>query len=388
MPKGTFDFSNLATPAFVFDQAALAEIVSLVNSIAEYSNVKVLYSLKASVASGVLESVLPHIHGVSCSSVFEANLLTTMNAEKAIQIISPGLTKAFLNSLTRQPDLLTFNSIEQFNRLVESTSKQTRHAIRVNPKTQFVKNEKYDPCRFGSKLGVNVEKIIKEFQHNDSFRDRITGLHVHNNCESADFEQLRETVEILKPILQPEFGLDWINLGGGYDFFDADPAPFRDVVKELVDEFGLEVFIEPGGGVVREAGYLVSTIVDMFDSDGDKVAILDTTVNHAPEVFEYAWSPPVFGSVKDSSHQYTLAGCSCLAGDVFGKYKFENPLKVGDKVVFCSLGAYAMPKWSYFNGINLPTIYLLTKDGDLILKKSFTFEEFASRCGVEKIAFN
>ena len=77
-----------------------------------------------------------------------------------------------------------------------------------------------------------------------------------------------------------------------------------------------------------------------------------------------------------------------MAGDVFGKYKFENPLKVGDKVVFGSLGAYAMPKWSYFNGINLPTIYLLTKDGDLILKKSFTFEEFASRCGVEKIAFN
>lgn len=381
--------SDVVTPSLVISEIELLRYSTACREMAEACGCRVLCSIKSCGEFSCLEILASVTDGFSCSSVFEASLASCYSEPgKVVQIVTPGLTRKFLATLEHPPNLLTFNSIEQFVRLVDATDDATRLAIRVNPKTRFVKNEKYDPCRVGSKLGVNVEKIIKEFQHNDLFRDRITGLHVHNNCESDDFEQLRETVEILKPILQPEFGLDWINLGGGYDFFDADPVPFQDVVKELVDEFGLEVFFEPGGGLVREAGYLVSTIVDMFDSDGDAVAILDTTVNHAPEVFEYAWSPPVLGSVKDGAYQYTLAGCSCLAGDVFGKYKFENPLKVGDKVVFGSLGAYAMPKWSYFNGINLPTIYLLTKDGDLILKKSFTFEEFASRCGVEKIAFN
>ena len=375
------DFSKLTTPALVFDQAALIETVSVFGLRPEFSNVRILYSLKASAEFGLLECVMPFVQGVSCSSAFEANLLNASGSTKQIQIVSPGLSKRFLDSLMRVPELLTFNSIPQFDRLCGFTSPETRLAIRVNPKTQFVTNEKYDPCRHGSKLGVTVEKIAREFETNNLFRDRITGIHVHNNCESDDFEQLRQTVEMLKPLLNSEFDISWVNLGGGYEIAGVDFAPFGEIVNELANEYGLEVFFEPGGGLVRESGYLVSTVVDIFDSDEESIAILDTAVNHAPEVFEYNWSPPVLAAVEGGKHQYTLAGCSCLAGDIFGRYGFDKPLSVGEKVVFSSLGAYAMPKWSYFNGINLPNVYLLTSDGELVLKKSFTFEDFANRCG-------
>ena len=102
-----------------------------------------------------------------------------------------------------------------------------------------------------------------------------------------------------------------------------------------------------------------------------------------PEVFEYQYAPDVLGHRDDAPHRYILAGCSCLAGDVFGEYAFEEELGVGSRVVFENVGAYTTVKWHTFNGINLPTIYALTEQGELELKKQFTYEDYASRWGRE-----
>jgi carboxynorspermidine decarboxylase len=105
-----------------------------------------------------------------------------------------------------------------------------------------------------------------------------------------------------------------------------------------------------------------------------------------PEVFEFQFSPDVAASNDDGKYQYLLAGCSCLAGDLFGEYSFDEPLEIGSRVVFENMGAYTSTKWHYFNGINLPTIYSLTSDGQLVLEREFTYEEFARRNGVESYA--
>ena len=97
-------------------------------------------------------------------------------------------------------------------------------------------------------------------------------------------------------------------------------------------------------------------------SDGKEVAVLDTTVNHMPEVFEYQFRPEVLGHSDAGPHEYVLAGMSCLAGDVFGEYRFDEPLRVGSRVVFTDAGAYTIVKANTFNGIPLPTVYELRDD--------------------------
>ena len=116
---------------------------------------------------------------------------------------------------------------------------------------------------------------------------------------------------------------------------------------------------------VREAGELVSTVLDIVKNDGKSTAILDTTVNHMPEVFEYQFEPEVLNTVEDGKFCYILAGRSCLAGDMFGEYSFENPINIGDTIVFPNTGAYTVPKWNRFNGIPFPTLYLKTTSGEL-----------------------
>ena len=123
--------------------------------------------------------------------------------------------------------------------------------------------------------------------------------------------------------------------------------------------------MEPGATVVREAGAIVSTVLDVLHSGGKDIVILDTTVNHMPEVFEYQFEPDVATTVANGQYWYTLAGRSCLAGDIFGEYGFDEPIRIGSKIVFENTGAYTVPKWNQFNGIPTPRIYLLTDTGDL-----------------------
>ena len=72
---------------------------------------------------------------------------------------------------------------------------------------------------------------------------------------------------------------------------------------------------------------------------------------------------------------------TCLAGDVFGEYAFDEPLEIGSRVIFANVGAYTLVKAHMFNGVNLPSIYAYTTEGKLELKKRFTYEDFKSRCG-------
>jgi carboxynorspermidine decarboxylase len=154
-------------------------------------------------------------------------------------------------------------------------------------------------------------------------------------------------------------------------------------VDLLITKYGLQVVLEPGAGIVNAAGYLVASVIDLFMSDGKMIAVLDTTVNHLPEVFEYQYEPDVVEHADDGQYDYILAGCSCLAGDLFGEYSFIEPLEIGSRVTFANVGAYSLVKAHMFNGINLPNIYSLTESGELVLVKRCTYEPFASRCGVD-----
>ncbi len=52
-------------------------------------------------------------------------------------------------------------------------------------------------------------------------------------------------------------------------------------------------------------------------------------------------------------------------------------------MVFSNAGAYTLSKSHMFNGVNLPTIYAITEGGALVLKKGFTYADFAGKWGAD-----
>ena len=124
---------------------------------------------------------------------------------------------------------------------------------------------------------------------------------------------------------------------------------------------------------------MVASVIDLFTSNGRKIAVVDTTVNHLPEVFEYQYSPQVLQDIPDGRYEYRVVGASCLSGDLFGDYRFDKELETGSRIIFSNVGAYMLVKANMFNGINLPAIYALGRTGEIKQELKFEYKNYRNR---------
>jgi carboxynorspermidine decarboxylase len=275
-------------------------------------------------------------------------------------------------------DHVSFNSLSQLERFTFLLGGRARIGLRINPQLSFLQDPRYDPCRPHSKLGVPLPQMIAYWRSGKLSASGLEGLHLHTNFGSSSFTPLQKTVAHLEVTLpQMVEKIEWVNLGGGYLFQASnDLETLYTVIDRIQAEWGAQVYLEPGKAVVDDAGLLVASVIDTFESDGKSIAILDTSVNHLPEVFEYQRSPRLLNDQPHGAYAVTLAGCTCLSGDLFGEYRFSRPLEINDRVVFEKVGAYSLIKASRFNGHNLPSIYLLGENGDTTLMKTHDYDDY------------
>ena len=376
---------EIDTPAFVYDEGIIHQLLDCATDCREQAGLKLLFAVKSFSFADALEVMSPRVDGFAVSSLFEARLARAVAGKDGIvSITTPGLRPQDAGEIGLLCDSISFNSLNQWDMHRERMKGSTSCGLRVNPQMPFADDLRYDPCRPNSKLGAPLDVLTAEFQRSPGRFAGLEGILFHSNCDSTDFAELEATVAKLDD--QASEILDrvaWVNLGGGYLFDDSDTSDaLCHAVAYLKSRYNVDVFFEPGSGLVRDAGYIVSTVLDLFESGGRAVAVLDTSVNHLPEVFEYGYQPDVNGHDNDAPHEYILAGCTCLAGDLFGEYRFHRELRVGDRVVFESVGSYSLVKAHMFNGVALPSVYSLNSAGQLALKSAPNFEEFAARWGM------
>ena len=366
---------EIPTPSFVYSERSLEETSDLVREIRSATDCRVLYALKAMPFAGMLQAIEPALDGFAASSLFEAQLARALFPWKTIHFTTPGLRPHEVEPLSRLCDYMTLNSVNHVRAFAPQLSGIVNLGIRLNTQLSFVEDEKYDPCRTYSKLGIPLSQLESSFV--EELPAAINGLHIHTNADSTDLGELEANVRALCEHLSPNVEVDWVNLGGGYLFSELPTLEqLVNVIKTVKERFGAEVFIEPGAGFVRNAALVVSQVIDLFEVEGRTVAVLDTSVNHLPEVLEFNYQPEVLGQSNGSGHDYILAGSTCLAGDVFGEYRLSAELEIGTRVVFPGSGAYTLAKAHRFNGVNLPKIWALGYDGTLRLKKKYSFQHY------------
>ncbi len=84
---------------------------------------------------------------------------------------------------------------------------------------------------------------------------------------------------------------------------------------------------------------------------------------------------------RDNRAIYRLGCPSCLAGDIIGDYIFEKPLKIGDKIIIKDMIHYTIVKNNLFNGIPLPSLAILKKNGKLKIVRKFGYDDYKKRNG-------
>jgi carboxynorspermidine decarboxylase len=378
--------ANLTTPAVVYNQAELQRCASGLRSFASDMGATLLYSVKACPLRAVLEEVAPFVAGFSVSSLNEAKLSGEVaGASLQLHYISPHLPQSNIAAIAHHCRRITVNSLSALRRFRDVFSGTVELGLRINPQMSFVDDKRYDPCGPASRLGVPLFAFRNALEDEPGLFAGVSGIHVHSNCDSSDLGHLAATIQHVTRSLGARIDrFSWWNLGGGYSFSDAcGRDELHHELMWIKARQEIQFILEPGAAFVRSAGMFVTTVEDLIGDGEVPTALLDMSVNHWPEVFEYQFEPDVAGHNERGGCRYVLAGCSCLAGDRFGEYSFDEPLTVGSQVVFINAGAYSVAKSHMFNGIDLPTMYLRDVSGEDRFLKRFGYSDFASLWGAD-----
>ena len=259
------------------------------------------------------------------------------------------------------------------------------------PSTPRARPPLYDPCSPGSRLGIRRAQLdagIARAGSAQALLRGVTGLHWHNLCEQ-DADNLERTIRAVEARFADVLPLmRYVNFGGGHHITRPgyDVKRLIRLVREFKARWGVQVYLEPGEAVALNAGWLVATVLDVVPAEYGSdlpLAIMDSAVPcHMPDVIEMPYRPHILDSGQPSEKSWTcrIGGPSCLAGDVAGEYSFDEPLRVGHRLVFADMAIYSMVKTNTFNGIQLPDI-VLYKPGthELELVRRFGYQDFRNR---------
>lgn len=373
------DFKSAPSPSYIVDERLLTRNLEILKDLEERTGCKILLAQKAFSMFSLYPLVGQYLSGVASSSLYEARL-GREEMGKEVHIYSPAYDEKDFAEILKVSDHIVFNSFSQwakFKDQVQSSPKHIECGIRVNPEYSEVETGLYDPCAPYSRMGVTEANFDFEAL------DGIDGLHFHTLCE-----QNSDALEHTLAVVERKFGdalknMKWINFGGGHHITrkDYDLDRLARCITRVKEKYDVDVYLEPGEAVALNTGYLVSTVLDVFEN-GMPLAILDTSATcHMPDVLEMPYRPEIIGAGKpgERTRTYRLGGPTCLAGDVIGDYSFDRPLQVGDRIVFCDMAIYSMVKNNTFNGIALPAIAAFNEKDGIRVIKQFSYDDFKTR---------
>ena len=369
----------LPTPCYVVDEARLIKNLELLHHVQQEAGCHILLAQKCFSMFRLYPLMGEYLAGTTASGIFEARL-GHEEMGKENHVFAPAFRTEDMRELVQICDHIVFNSMAQLEKHRELwQNANTSVGIRINPEcsTQESEHAIYDPCAVGSRLGVTLANFPEKLP------EGVEGLHFHTLCEQNS-DDLITTFKAFETKFGKFFGqLKWLNLGGGHHITraDYDVQALIDLVKYIRSTYGVEVYLEPGEAVALNAGYLVTEVLDIVHN-GMEILILDASAAcHMPDVLEMPYRPPLrYGyDANEKAHTYRLSSMTCLAGDVIGDYSFEQSINVGDKLIFEDMAIYSMVKNNTFNGMPLPDIVLLKKDGSTELVRRFGYEDFKGR---------
>lgn len=375
------DIQQIPSPCYVMEENLLRNNLSLIRRVKEQAGVNIIMAFKAFAMWKAFPIVREYIPYSTASSKFEARLAFEEMGSLA-HTYSPAYTEQDFPEILKYSSHVTFNSLSQFKRLypmVQADGNRVSCGLRINPEYSDVETELYNPCAPGSRMGV-VRDLLA-----DGLPEGIEGLHFHTLCESTSYD-LEKTLQAV----EERFGdflpkIKWLNMGGGHLMtrkgYDTDHLVR--LLRSFKQKYpNLEIIMEPGSAFAWQTGFLLTTVVDIVENHGIKTAIIDASFTcHMPDCLEMPYKPVIRHATDavEGKPTYRIGGNSCLSGDYMGDWSFDEPLKIGDKLIFEDMIHYTIVKTTMFNGIPHPSLALWSSADELVMYREFGYDDYKNR---------
>ena len=251
-----------------------------------------------------------------------------------------------------------------------------------------------------SKFGMS-EATVEALRPRLQKLPRLTlcGLHCHLGSTLRSAAPVRDAARILLPLLARLRGdghpIDTLDLGGGLgiDYHhdaqaSAAPLPTPSELLEplwpLLDELGLQLWLEPGRSLVGRCGALIGRVIGHKRTASKRFLVVDASMAqlirpclyqayHHIELLEPAAEDPAAGPAGLCD----VVGPVCESADFLGLDRRLGIPREGDGVIVYDAGAYGFVMASRYNLHLLCAEYLIEGATVRCIRRAETYEDFA-----------
>lgn len=298
------------------------------------------------------------------------------------------------------------------------TREQIKEAIKENAYINLDSKNDLDVIKHlnlsGARIGIRVNVPVEIFNENDisysqdgfrfgfsdSNEDFSSALHcVMDNCPNVRLglhlhcNSVTRSIDVYKKISQyavslvKKYGLNlsFIDIGGGYfGGVENRPTPIdyisaiSEVLTEVISVDKTELIVEPGSAIIGSAVDLVTSVLDVKDTQYSKIVTIDgSRINIDPLWAKKRYMYSILSSNTNIADKQIICGYTCMDHDRLMILEAEKELSIRDRIVFHRIGAYSMtfggPFIRYF-----PEVYVSDNTGMKLVRKRMSTKEYYS----------
>ncbi|HET9056587.1 MAG TPA: diaminopimelate decarboxylase [Chitinophagaceae bacterium] len=380
---------NFGTPVYLYHAEKIKlqyeKLLAAFNGV----NARFFYACKALTNINILRYVKSIGCNVDCSSVNEVLLALRAGFEpRNILYTSNNIDFSEIESAKELGVNINIDSLSNLEKFGNKFGHTYPVGIRLRPNIMAGGNIKISTGHDKSKFGIPLELIDKVLNIVNKTNLRIQNLHIHTGSEIKDVEVFVKGMEVLFNIAQYFPELEVLDFGGGFKVAykpDEQETDVNLLGKKMAEEFEwfekkynrkLQAWFEPGKFLVSGAGYLITKVNVIKNSNGTQFAGVDTGLNHFIRPMFYG-AYHVIENLSNPSgvlETYNVVGNICET-DTFAEDRQLNEIREGDYLVFHNAGAYGFEMSSNYNSRFKPA-EVLVKDGKVhLIRKRDNFDD-------------
>ena len=151
-----------------------------------------------------------------------------------------------------------------------------------------------------------------------------------------------------------------------------DYLKYNKLIKSFLKKNNSKIIFEPGRSIVGNAGYLISKITYIKQTNSKNFVILDSAMNDLIRPALYGAKHRIIPSKlnrKKISKKHEFVGPICETTDKFLSVPKFQTLREKDILAICDVGAYGMVLSSNYNLRTKPSEILINQSSSKIITK-------------------
>ncbi len=413
---------SFGTPLYLYDESAIVDRCREILAMPHAFGLQPRYAIKANSSRAILQLVAAQGFGIDASSLNEARRAAAAAIPWArimltTQEVPRGAERADLEGMMRAGLRYTVCSLLQLDLVADFAARLSLPlALRVHPGAGSGESPTRNTGDKYSCFGVHLSDLPRALETGRARGLRFETVHVHIGS-GGDPEAWRRNVDRELGIVEEYFPeATHVSFGGGLrvarmpDETAADPQSLGAYAKRRIEELAertgrrLVMEVEPGTYIVANAGYVVTSVLDVKRTgpEGFEFLVCDGGMEVNARPLLYGSRHPFYvvtadGALKSSEHDLAgldpdedlrvVVGRCCESGDsqsldAAGHIvpRLVAAAAPGDYLVVGGAGAYcaSMSPFNYNSHLQAPEA-LLRGDGRLqLVRRTQSLEQITA----------